>query len=102
MIQMLTHPTESGGFKQLSLLPTRLEFPCASAWDIPTQREVNAVIAAGMASRGETGEATDDDARAVFAGVDADELERLPKTETEYGVYAPRPFCYMDVDGVWE
>ena len=99
---MTTHPTEVGGFRQMSFLPTTLEFPCASVWDIPDAREVYAVIAADLAARGETGETTDDDARAVFAGVDDDELARLPKTTTEFGAYTPRPVSYMDAEGVWE
>ena len=85
MMETLTHPTEEGGYRQMSLLPTRLTFPCASAWDIPTQEEVNAALAGEMAAKGGLG-----DGDWTFAFWDDDGDVAIPPTLTEYEAYTGR------------
>ena len=58
--------------------------PIVSAWDVPDQREVNAVLAADIAAKGEAGEFTTADAFAVFTNVEDEELDRRPRFLTEY------------------
>ena len=59
-------------------------FPCESVWDIPTQEEVNAVLAGELAASGGAGEFTAEDAAAVFTSVEDEELEKRPKFLSEY------------------